>query len=290
MKHTPNDEIANKSHFMSPLARELEYFMVCVEAGSILRGAESIDIQQAGLSKVIQKLEHELGQKLFYRNIRGIEMTEFGQALHQSLIQTKNFWGSIYSSNIQNSTGPSGPFKIGFHSSIALTQYHKFLPALMNSFPSLSVETDLDTSLEVTRKVAALKLDIGLVVNPVKNADLIMKPIASEHVRIWKKAEKNSNILVYNPEMLQGAKLLKKYPDFKLHPVKDYEVIARLVAETNYMGLLPNTVAERHHLKPIGEKLFSTNLAMIWHKDKFANSSRYQIVETILAAIKPGTR
>jgi DNA-binding transcriptional LysR family regulator len=286
MKHKPSSAKSNKSFLMTPLSRDLEYFIACVDAGSILRAAESLDIQQAGLSKIIQKLEQELGQKLFYRNIRGIELTEFGQALHQSLVQTKTYWGTVYSSNIQNSMGPSGVLKIGCHSSIALNQYHKFLPALLSSFPALVVETEFDTSLEITRKVAALKIDIGLVINPVKNADLIMKPLDSEHVRVWKKNEKAGNTLVYNPDMLQGQKLLKKYPECKLQPMRDYEVIARLVGETDFLGLLPNTVAERHGLKPVGDKLFSVNLAMIWHKDKFASPSRYQIVETILASIK----
>jgi len=59
--------------------RSLEYFLACVEKGSLTGAAESLYTTQPHVSQVIKSLEWELGVKLFRRTGSGIELTDEGE-------------------------------------------------------------------------------------------------------------------------------------------------------------------------------------------------------------------
>ena len=61
--------------------RILRYFLAVAEEGNITRASERLHVSQPALSTQLAALEDELGQKLFERGARGIELTEKGVAL-----------------------------------------------------------------------------------------------------------------------------------------------------------------------------------------------------------------
>jgi len=64
--------------------RILRYFLAVAEEGNITRASERLHVSQPALSTQLAALEDELGQKLFERGARGIELTEKGIALSTS--------------------------------------------------------------------------------------------------------------------------------------------------------------------------------------------------------------
>lgn len=61
--------------------RRLRHVLALAESGNYLRAAESLHLSQSALSRSIQSLETSLGEKLFDRNNRRVEPTEFGRLL-----------------------------------------------------------------------------------------------------------------------------------------------------------------------------------------------------------------
>lgn len=59
----------------------LNEFLVLAKEGNYLDAADELHLSQSALSKHIQKLEEELGVKLFDRNPRSIDLTKYGEAL-----------------------------------------------------------------------------------------------------------------------------------------------------------------------------------------------------------------
>ncbi len=59
--------------------RQLRYFLLCAEKGSLTRAAEALYTSQPHVSQVIRSLEEELGAKLFRRTGSGISLTETGE-------------------------------------------------------------------------------------------------------------------------------------------------------------------------------------------------------------------
>ena len=286
MKHMSKNNKLTKNELVNPITKELEYFLACADHGSILRASEKLGIQQAGLSKVIQKLEGEIEQKLFYRRARDIELTEYGQGLRKALLSTKSYWTGTYSDELNKQLGPTGLIRIGFHPSVAANVYPQFIEKLVLNYPNIKIETEFDSSLEITRKVADLQIDIGVVVNSVKNQELIIRRLKSEYIAVWGSKNNHEQVLVYNPAMIKSGNLLKKYKNYRLIAMSDYEVIASIVRDTGFYGLLPNPIAERHGLIQQGEKIMSVDLNLVWHKDRFRGSAKIELINLILESVK----
>lgn len=64
----------------------LEQFIAVAEAGTFMAAAEILHISQPALSYNIKRLEQSLGVELFYRSVRGIELTPYGETLYNSAI------------------------------------------------------------------------------------------------------------------------------------------------------------------------------------------------------------
>ena len=61
--------------------RQLRAFLAIVEAGSLGMAAESLHVTQPALSRMVKRLEDQLGVPLFERRTTGMELTTFGEAL-----------------------------------------------------------------------------------------------------------------------------------------------------------------------------------------------------------------
>lgn len=69
--------------------RQLRAFTTIVSAGSLGRAADVLHVTQPALSRIIKRLEDEVGAPLFERHSKGMQLTAIGQALlpHASLLQ-----------------------------------------------------------------------------------------------------------------------------------------------------------------------------------------------------------
>ncbi|MGP0095167.1 MAG: LysR family transcriptional regulator [Xanthobacteraceae bacterium] len=63
--------------------KRLRYFIAVAEAGNFSRAAERLNVAQSHLSRQIMRLEATLGQRLFVRRARHVELTDAGQILLQ---------------------------------------------------------------------------------------------------------------------------------------------------------------------------------------------------------------
>jgi DNA-binding transcriptional LysR family regulator len=62
-------------------SRQLRFFRAILDAGSLGKAAEQLNMSQPALTKNLRRLEDELGLKLFDRNSRGVRPTEYGRCL-----------------------------------------------------------------------------------------------------------------------------------------------------------------------------------------------------------------
>ncbi|MEM1107604.1 MAG: LysR substrate-binding domain-containing protein [Planctomycetota bacterium] len=60
---------------------QLRYFLAIAEQGGMRQASRTCHVTQPTLSTQIQKLEDELGHRLFDRSARGVELTEAGRAM-----------------------------------------------------------------------------------------------------------------------------------------------------------------------------------------------------------------
>lgn len=74
--------------------KQLQYFITAYATKNIQRAAEKLFVSRQGISKTIRELEQELGADLFLRSSKGLEPTDFAEALFphaQKLLNEYNY-------------------------------------------------------------------------------------------------------------------------------------------------------------------------------------------------------
>lgn len=147
--------------------RRIRHFNVLAETLNFSRAAERLHIAQPALSVSIQKLESELGTKLFERTPAGVVLTASGQA---ALIEARRllYHGEqMLRTARDTAAGTSGRLRIGFVGSAI----HRVLPALIPAFhdryPSVELVLTESTSARILSQLREEALDVGIVRTPL---------------------------------------------------------------------------------------------------------------------------
>src|SRR5476651_1605416 len=75
--------------------RQLRYVRVLAELKSFVEAARQCNVTQPTLSNGVATLEEELGQRLFVRSTRHVELSEFGRHLLPSIADVLNAQGAL---------------------------------------------------------------------------------------------------------------------------------------------------------------------------------------------------
>lgn len=126
--------------------KQLEYFVLVAEHLNFSRAAEALYISQPALSYQISELEKELGQTLFVRDRRNIQLTPAGNAMlrpAKAVIQHALELQSIAEHGSNSENMDSGLIRIAFD----ITEDHyettgitTAIAAFMNDYPNIDLE------------------------------------------------------------------------------------------------------------------------------------------------------
>ena len=238
-----------------PSASDLSYFFEAASTLNFSRAAERLGISQPSLSLSIQRIEAILGEPIFLRSKRGVTLTQAGRQLFGHTRTLMQAWSEVRTKATASVGEIGGRYVIGCHPSVAIFSLPGFLADAMAKHPKLELQLVHDLSRKITEGVISASLDMGIVVNPVRHPDLLLQKIAEDNVAFWQPATssrvsaiKNSDVLIYNPEMMQSQTLIKKLFKSGVHIARtietsNLEVIAELTASHCGIGILPTRVA-----------------------------------------------
>ena len=150
--------------------RRIRHFVVLAETLNFRRAAERLHMAQPPLSVSIQKLEAELGTKLFARESSGVCLTASGHAV---LIEARKllFHGSQLIETARNVLqGTSGSLQVGFVGSTTYGMLQKLLPLFRAEYPGVELILREATSVGIIQQLEDRALDIGLVRVPLLQA------------------------------------------------------------------------------------------------------------------------
>lgn len=143
--------------------RHLQYFLTLADELHFRKAAEKLYITQSALSQQIKQLENILGQEVFTRNNKKIQLNEAGNLLYKeaSIIQSR-FHLTLKNLDLLKSGG-IGSINIGFVASAMESVLSKILNKLNSDQPQINFNLlELSNQIQMD-EIAKGNLDIGFV-------------------------------------------------------------------------------------------------------------------------------
>lgn len=156
----------------------LKTFIAVVDEAGIRGASEKLHTVKSNITSRIQRLEEELGTKLFEKQGRRLEMTLSGHALYEyanQIIQLERQAKTqvrLVSNSYELHIGTPEPF--------AAVHLPKALQFMRRDHPQIHPKIHTGTSAELTIDILNKRLDCAIVGGAVENPDLIAIPIVQE--------------------------------------------------------------------------------------------------------------
>jgi DNA-binding transcriptional LysR family regulator len=162
--------------------QQLRYFLATARHGSFSAAAESLRLAQPSLSQQVRALEAELGVALFVRAGRGIALTDAGRALQP---EAEAVLGAVERARdavaevreLRGGTLTFGTFGIAGAYGLA-----DIIEELRRRHPGVRIRAVGQNSSEVADAVRAGELEVGMVVLPIDDHGLDVRPAVRDEV------------------------------------------------------------------------------------------------------------
>jgi DNA-binding transcriptional LysR family regulator len=158
---------------------QLKRFVATVEAGSLGKAAEVLNISQPGLSKSIHQLEAAFGTELLARGPKGVTSTAFGEAVYRRAKRILAEWRHLENERVALFSGLVGHVTVGVARGTGFLG--RVLPAastkLSNSKYAVHVTVVSGVAEELARALRLGDVDFAVAVldSVVGTADLVQE-------------------------------------------------------------------------------------------------------------------
>lgn len=157
------------------MAESLSGYRIFYEVANcknISRAASQLYISQPAISKSIQKLEEQLGAKLFIRSSKGVLLTPEGQMLYETVQEVFSSLDSGIERLRQRVSMGMGSLRIGVSSTLCKHTLLPYLTEFTRREPNVSLSITTGSSRETLSLIEEYKVDVGLVGKPEHMEDI----------------------------------------------------------------------------------------------------------------------
>ncbi|MCC6818787.1 MAG: LysR family transcriptional regulator [Bacteroidia bacterium] len=151
---------------------QLEYIIALDTHRNFVNAADSCFVTQPTLSMQIQKLEDELGVKIFDRSKQPVIPTHIGEDV---IAQARNVLKehSKIIEIIQDEKGEvKGDLRLGIIPTVAPYLIPRFLVKFLNKYPEVNLVVNELTTDQIIQQLKNDQLDCGIMASPIKDKNL----------------------------------------------------------------------------------------------------------------------
>ena len=154
--------------------RKIHYFLRIVDKGSLSKAAQSLYLTQPTMSRFLDKLEEDVGVKLFTRRKdSALTLTEAGQKYLHAARQIDALWQALdLDLAINRVSNHEEQILFGIYGDHLQSFATACAEAVMEKYPGISVNFICDGSLEIQRQVVDGTLNLGLAAFAEKDPNL----------------------------------------------------------------------------------------------------------------------
>ena len=275
--------------------RRLSHFIALVEEGRFAPAAERVHLSQAAFSRSIQALEERVGMQLVDRGPHGITLTQAGDVVLRRARELVFDSSCMMRDLALMKTGDAGELLIGAGPVPAATIVPSLLIELRRQSPQVVNRLRFGKLPQLLLQLEAQEIDVclGDPRQMLRNEHYAMAPVGKQygglycragHPLLRKGAVHAEDMARYGVALISTSPLLldSLAADFgfssgQAFPLAvecdDIAMLARLIAETDVLGLLPDAIISRNgpklrKLQTPGASLVFADVHAIWLKDR----------------------
>ncbi|WP_197740789.1 LysR family transcriptional regulator [Tuwongella immobilis] len=161
---------------------QLRYFVRLAELGNFTRAAEMCHVAQPSLSQQIAKLERELGQPLFERLGRSVQLTEAGRQFQTRAVQILRLLDDTKAQLVDSPD--QGKIVVGAIPTIAPYWLPRLLVRVAQAMPGLQIEVVEETTANLLKRIADGSVDLAILAVPVQAEQFFCESLFDEELQV----------------------------------------------------------------------------------------------------------
>ncbi len=146
--------------------RVLQYFLTVAREGGLTGASEVLHVTQPTMSRQIQDLEEELGQKLFIRTTRSMVLTPEGMLLRKRAEEILEMADRTKAEFSSMGSAVAGDVRIGSAETCALKLVTDLMAQIREDHPGVRFQIYSGNAEDVTERLEKGLLDFGVLVEP----------------------------------------------------------------------------------------------------------------------------
>ena len=164
--------------------KHLQTFQAIVKTGSFLSAADELQYAQSTITLHIQRLEAELGVKIFARRGRKVQLTKAGEALtsHASFLLHRA--EILQQEMIELVLGETGHLRIGAIEPVASLKLPELLASFCQKYPNIRLTLETGVTKVISERVAIGKLDLAVCSPPDVSLGLSFKRLFNDSMAL----------------------------------------------------------------------------------------------------------
>ncbi|MEF3306598.1 LysR family transcriptional regulator [Paenibacillus sp. GYB003] len=147
-------------------------FYWAVKTGSLTKAAKALYLTQPSVSHAIKQLEESFGMTLFYRNAKGVTLTQEGAVLYSYIEQSMILISIAEEKMIALKNLESGELRVGGSDSLFKHYLLPILEAFNSRYPDVKLHLNHGTTPEVIAFLKEGRIDLGVVRMPIVDPQL----------------------------------------------------------------------------------------------------------------------
>jgi LysR family transcriptional regulator, hydrogen peroxide-inducible genes activator len=161
---------------------QLRYVVAVARAGNFSRAAEQCHVAQPSLSQQIQKLEAELGERLFVRLKREAKLTPHGETFLRRAVHILDEVDAAKREAADAQNLLRGTITVGVLPTIAPYLLPGVMGEFIQKYPGMDIVVQEDTTAQLLKHTLAYEIDFSLASHPIQDERLEVEELFSEEL------------------------------------------------------------------------------------------------------------
>lgn len=291
--------------------QQLEYVMAVYRCKHFAKAAEYCNVTQPTLSSMIQKLEDELGIKIFDRSKQPIHPTAAGQLVIERawniLVRAKHLKEIVE----EERKSITGTFNVAILPTIAPYLLPRFLPQLMNEYPEMDIRVTEMKTEEIHKALKHGDIDAAILAKLDGQDDFKMHQLYVEKFFVY--VSKNDNLFnkqnirttdlsgeflwlldeghCFRDQLVKFCHLKSAVKSKKAYNLGSIETFMRIVESGKGVTFIPElalqqlTDVQKELVRPFAHPIPTRSIVLLTQKNYIRTTQLQLIIDRIQASI-----